>query len=64
MAVRIDISGHVAEITFDRPAALNALDVEHLVALRSCLVRARDDGYGEPGTDCASASQRLHGRCG
>ena len=43
MSVRTEIIGHIAEITIDRPEALNALDVDHLRALRECLVRVRDD---------------------
>lgn len=43
MSVRIEVTGHTAEITLDRPEALNALNVDHLRALRQCLVRARDD---------------------
>jgi E-phenylitaconyl-CoA hydratase len=35
--------GHVAEITINRPGALNALDVDALVQLRGHLITCRDD---------------------
>lgn len=42
MTVRFDLEGPVAVITLDRPAALNALDVATLRALRERLVEVRD----------------------
>ncbi len=41
--VHIAITEQVAEITLDRPEALNALRVADLQALESCLVEARDN---------------------
>ncbi len=43
MSVRTKTTGYVAQITLDRQEALNALDVEDLLALRHCLQEARDD---------------------
>lgn len=43
MAVHIAVTDHVAEITLDRPEALNALDVQGLESLRECLRQARDN---------------------
>lgn len=42
MPVRIETSGNISKITLDRPAALNALDVDALGELRACLIDARD----------------------
>lgn len=43
MTVHIAITEHVAEITLNRPDALNALRIEDLEALQSCLTEARDN---------------------
>lgn len=43
MSIDYTVSNAVAEITLNRPHALNALDPESILAFRSCLERARDD---------------------
>lgn len=43
MSITLEKDGHVAEITLDRPEALNALSVPDLEALEAALVEARDD---------------------
>src|SRR5437867_3953440 len=43
MTLHIAVTDHVAEITLDRPDALNALDIESLQSLRQCLICARDN---------------------
>jgi E-phenylitaconyl-CoA hydratase len=42
-SVLLQRDGHVAEITINRPDALNALDVDALVLLRRHLIACRDD---------------------
>jgi E-phenylitaconyl-CoA hydratase len=42
-SVRLAIEGSIAEITIDRPQALNALDPPALIALREALGACRDD---------------------
>lgn len=43
IAVELAVTGHVAEITINRPGALNALDGDALLGLRSHLIACRDD---------------------
>ena len=43
MTIHYAVSEYVATVTLDRPAALNALDLESLKELRSVLAMARDD---------------------
>ena len=43
MAVHFETRGHVAVLTLDRPAALNALDLDSLRLLRTHLQRYQDD---------------------
>lgn len=43
MAVHFETREHVAVLTLDRPEALNALDLDSLHSLRSCLQQYRDD---------------------
>lgn len=42
-SIRIEVDGPVAEVTIDRPHALNALDPPALAALREALGACRDD---------------------
>jgi E-phenylitaconyl-CoA hydratase len=42
-SVTLSIEGHLAELTINRPQALNALDLEAVGLLRDHLVRCRDD---------------------
>lgn len=43
MSIELIVADHVAEITLNRPEALNALSPEALVELNGALVKARDD---------------------
>ncbi|BCQ27089.1 enoyl-CoA hydratase (plasmid) [Caballeronia sp. NK8] len=43
MTIRYSVTDYVAVVTLDRPEALNALDIDTLVELRSRLSEARDD---------------------
>jgi enoyl-CoA hydratase/carnithine racemase len=72
VSVRLDIDGHVARVTIDRPDVLNALDAATTAALEEIWQRLEGDrgvraivltGAGERGF-CAGADMRGSGKTG